>query len=201
MVGLNILICHYYYFFYPGLYQQLMENIGKNYKISKEFVDEYSVQEIVGMPCLSLEANGGPPVIPPSRRGHSFIRYKYNNIVKNCSESIQLPLLFFLSNCLLLVIIGYNTSIFVLLGQRPHTTHGGSMFSESSSKHDRIMSAPAAMHRAQSATSSRIKSASTVRSKRMARPTQRKTADLSTTIQTASKEDSFIKTRQAWNKK
>ena len=65
-----------------------MANIGKNYKISKEFVDEYSVQKIVGMPCLSLEANGGPPVVPPSRRGKIEVvqRCTRNSEIANMSE-------------------------------------------------------------------------------------------------------------------
>nr|XP_022304477.1 ankyrin and armadillo repeat-containing protein-like isoform X4 [Crassostrea virginica] len=51
----------------PGLYKKLEENIGKNAKISQEFVQDFKRAKIVGLPSQCLEINGGPPVIPPSR--------------------------------------------------------------------------------------------------------------------------------------
>ncbi|XP_065929233.1 ankyrin and armadillo repeat-containing protein isoform X4 [Magallana gigas] len=51
----------------PGLYKKLDENIGKNAKISQEFVQDFKRAKIVGLPSQCLEINGGPPVIPPSR--------------------------------------------------------------------------------------------------------------------------------------
>ena len=94
----------------------------------------------------------------------------------------------------------YNLT-FDNLGERPHTISGGSLYSEGSSKRERVMSAPATMHRAQSAASSRIKSASTVRSKRLPTRPATRSSDKTSTIQTASKDDNFIKYRQAWNRK
>ena len=36
----------------PGLFDLLMNNIGKYPKISKEFTDEYERQKTIGLPCL-----------------------------------------------------------------------------------------------------------------------------------------------------
>ena len=36
----------------PGLFDRLMDNIGKNPKISPEFTDEFKRQRIIGLPCL-----------------------------------------------------------------------------------------------------------------------------------------------------
>lgn len=56
----------------PGLFQQLMENLDKDGKISKDFTEEFRRQEIVGLPALSLEKHGGPSANPPPRpRGSS----------------------------------------------------------------------------------------------------------------------------------
>lgn len=51
----------------PGLYKKLMENIGKNAKISEEFVGDFRRAKHIGLPSQCLEINGGPPAIPPSK--------------------------------------------------------------------------------------------------------------------------------------
>ncbi|ELU04066.1 hypothetical protein CAPTEDRAFT_159631 [Capitella teleta] len=51
----------------PGLYELLIANIGTNPKISRDFTEEFRRCQLVGLPCLSLEVNGGPPAIPPRR--------------------------------------------------------------------------------------------------------------------------------------
>ncbi|PIK41254.1 putative ankyrin and armadillo repeat-containing protein [Apostichopus japonicus] len=49
-----------------------MDNIDKDAKIASDFTEEFNRQQIVGLPALSLEKHGGPPVIPPTRqRGQS----------------------------------------------------------------------------------------------------------------------------------
>ena len=51
-----------------------MENIGPKPKISKEFTDEFKRALTIGLPCMSLEKHGGPPVIPASKRQGNFCR-------------------------------------------------------------------------------------------------------------------------------
>ena len=56
----------------PGLYEKIMENIGPKPRISKEFTDEFKRALTIGLPCMSLEKHGGPPVIPVCKRPGSF---------------------------------------------------------------------------------------------------------------------------------
>ena len=52
----------------PGLFEKIMDNIGLKPKISKDFTSEYKRAITIGLPCLSLEKNGGPPPVPVSKR-------------------------------------------------------------------------------------------------------------------------------------
>ena len=36
----------------PGLYDQMINNIGKNAKICKDFTEEFRTAKLVGLPCL-----------------------------------------------------------------------------------------------------------------------------------------------------
>ena len=36
----------------PGLYESMMNNMGKNPKISKKFTEEFETQRTIGIPCL-----------------------------------------------------------------------------------------------------------------------------------------------------
>ncbi|OWF40013.1 ankyrin and armadillo repeat-containing protein-like isoform X3 [Mizuhopecten yessoensis] len=58
----------------PGLYKSLVDNIGKNAKISSEFVEDFQRAKIVGLPSQCLEINGGPPVTPLPRIGTAHSR-------------------------------------------------------------------------------------------------------------------------------
>ncbi|XP_038077595.1 ankyrin and armadillo repeat-containing protein-like isoform X2 [Patiria miniata] len=51
----------------PGLYKRLMDNLDKDGKISRDFTEEFRRAQVVGLPALSLEIHGGPPVVPPPR--------------------------------------------------------------------------------------------------------------------------------------
>ncbi|XP_022079769.1 ankyrin and armadillo repeat-containing protein-like isoform X2 [Acanthaster planci] len=51
----------------PGLYKRLMGNLDKDGKISRDFTEEFRRAQVVGLPALSLEIHGGPPVVPPPR--------------------------------------------------------------------------------------------------------------------------------------
>ncbi|XP_052802485.1 ankyrin and armadillo repeat-containing protein-like isoform X4 [Mya arenaria] len=53
----------------PGLYKKLMDNIGKDSKISSDFIENFKRAKTVGLPSQCLEINGGPPVIPFSNIG------------------------------------------------------------------------------------------------------------------------------------
>ncbi|MBN3308422.1 ANKAR protein, partial [Amia calva] len=46
----------------PGLYDLLIRHLGEDAKISQVFTAEFKMQKLVGLPSLSLEVNGGPPV-------------------------------------------------------------------------------------------------------------------------------------------
>ncbi|XP_064647682.1 ankyrin and armadillo repeat-containing protein-like isoform X2 [Lineus longissimus] len=83
----------------PGLYKQMMDNIGKNAKISPEFTDDFRRAKIVGLPSQSLEINGGPPVNPPIKKlgprpgtTQSFLGLRrYNNRNTNATRAISAP--------------------------------------------------------------------------------------------------------------
>ncbi|XP_071948397.1 ankyrin and armadillo repeat-containing protein-like [Antedon mediterranea] len=51
----------------PGLFEQLMNNLGPNGKISTDLTDEFRIAKKVGLPAFSLEIYGGPPAVPPPR--------------------------------------------------------------------------------------------------------------------------------------
>ncbi|CAH1788258.1 unnamed protein product [Owenia fusiformis] len=51
----------------PGMYERLMDNVTKDAKIAPEFIDDFKRQQIIGLPCLSLEKHGGPPAVPPKK--------------------------------------------------------------------------------------------------------------------------------------
>ena len=52
-----------------------MENIGPKPRISKEFTDEFKRALTIGLPCMSLEKHGGPPVIPVCKRPGNVYEY------------------------------------------------------------------------------------------------------------------------------
>ncbi|CAD5114678.1 DgyrCDS3724 [Dimorphilus gyrociliatus] len=47
----------------PKLFESYVENLGKDFKASQEFFEEFERCKAVGMPCLSLEKYGGPPIL------------------------------------------------------------------------------------------------------------------------------------------
>ncbi|XP_033103193.1 ankyrin and armadillo repeat-containing protein-like isoform X2 [Anneissia japonica] len=51
----------------PGLFEQLMNNLAPDGKISTDFTDEFRIAKTVGLPAFSLEIHGGPPAVPPPR--------------------------------------------------------------------------------------------------------------------------------------
>lgn len=53
----------------PELYDLLINNLSKDGKISKDFIEEFDSQRRIGLPSLSLVKNGGPPVHPTSLKG------------------------------------------------------------------------------------------------------------------------------------
>lgn len=46
----------------PGLFEKLMDNIGVDPRINQEFKDDFKRAKLIGLPCQSLEVNGGFPV-------------------------------------------------------------------------------------------------------------------------------------------
>ncbi|KAL2081373.1 hypothetical protein ACEWY4_023226 [Coilia grayii] len=46
----------------PSTYDLLTEHLSKDAKISPAFTDDFRRQKIIGLPSMSLEVNGGPPV-------------------------------------------------------------------------------------------------------------------------------------------
>ncbi|XP_072542334.1 ankyrin and armadillo repeat-containing protein [Salminus brasiliensis] len=55
----------------PLKYKLLMNHLAKDAKISRRFTSEFKRQRKVGLPSLSLELNGGPPVRQHCRKGVS----------------------------------------------------------------------------------------------------------------------------------
>ncbi|XP_041940339.1 ankyrin and armadillo repeat-containing protein [Alosa sapidissima] len=55
----------------PSTYDLLTQHLSEDAKISSVFTDEFRRQKIVGLPSLSLEINGGPPVLQRSATGMS----------------------------------------------------------------------------------------------------------------------------------
>ncbi|KAM5152418.1 ankyrin and armadillo repeat-containing protein [Mantella aurantiaca] len=53
----------------PTLYDLLINNLSKDGRISREFIEEFDSQRRIGLPCLSLVKNGGPPINPSSWKG------------------------------------------------------------------------------------------------------------------------------------
>ncbi|CAH2306538.1 ankyrin and armadillo repeat-containing [Pelobates cultripes] len=53
----------------PNLYNVLIGNLSKDAKISYQFTEEFTMQQHIGLPSLSLVINGGPPVNPSSWKG------------------------------------------------------------------------------------------------------------------------------------
>ncbi|XP_077304819.1 ankyrin and armadillo repeat-containing protein [Lithobates pipiens] len=53
----------------PELYDLLINNLSKDGKISKDFIEEFDTQRRIGLPTLSLIKNGGPPIHPTSLKG------------------------------------------------------------------------------------------------------------------------------------
>ncbi|XP_053554580.1 ankyrin and armadillo repeat-containing protein [Bombina bombina] len=53
----------------PQLYALLINNLSKDAKISKDFTEEFKIQQYIGLPSLSLTINGGPPINSSSWEG------------------------------------------------------------------------------------------------------------------------------------
>uniref|UniRef100_A0A671T7R3 Ankyrin and armadillo repeat-containing protein-like n=2 Tax=Sinocyclocheilus anshuiensis TaxID=1608454 RepID=A0A671T7R3_9TELE len=53
----------------PHIYDLLMENLAKDARISQFFTAEFERQRRIGLPSLSLEINGGPPVPHRDNKG------------------------------------------------------------------------------------------------------------------------------------
>ncbi|GFR60921.1 ankyrin and armadillo repeat-containing protein [Elysia marginata] len=72
----------------PGLFEKLMANIGVDPRINQEFKDDFKRAKLIGLPCQSLEINGGLPVpkksIVKDRRPQTS-RFPQSN--KNISNS------------------------------------------------------------------------------------------------------------------
>nr|BAC26765.1 unnamed protein product [Mus musculus] len=53
----------------PNQFLRITNNISKDAKINPAFLKEFQLQQRMGLPSLSLERNGGPPVIPVFKKG------------------------------------------------------------------------------------------------------------------------------------
>ncbi|OAF69560.1 Ankyrin and armadillo repeat-containing protein [Intoshia linei] len=63
------------------LYRKIMSNIGPDPKISKNFINEYEIAQKIGIPSLSLEINGGPPI-----RHSAYIKHHVKRPVTSISQ-------------------------------------------------------------------------------------------------------------------
>ncbi|XP_048201059.1 ankyrin and armadillo repeat-containing protein [Perognathus longimembris pacificus] len=58
----------------PNQFLRLTNNISRDAKINPAFLKEFQMQEMVGLPSLSLEKNGGPSIIPVFKKGKEHRR-------------------------------------------------------------------------------------------------------------------------------